>query len=163
MCGSGRHHCTINGKWPGHGVGHLRAEFRPHLVECQQMRCTCTWANRWKLLGRITNQSCTSTAPSQQAEIGALELREIGRRRSVHRHCLLSTTGHGWYCFHDGKSFLKGRQPLLCSLLTQSFLFICFHPAHTLPLWCFLISCGWFAHWSGIAPRLFWRVRGTLS
>ena len=136
-------------------MGTYGPQFRPHLVECQHMRCTRTWASCWKLLGRITNQSCTSTAPSRLAEIGALELHEIGRRRSVHRHCLLSTTGPGWYCFHDGKSFLKFRQPLLCSLLTHSFLFVRFHPTRTLPIWCFLISCGWLAHWSGIAPTLF--------
>ena len=98
---------------------HFWTAFHPHLVECQHMRCTRTWASRWKLLGKITNHSCTSTAPSRLAEIGALELNEIGRWRSEHRHCLLSTTGRGWYCFHDGKSFLKVRQPLLCSLLTH--------------------------------------------
>ena len=96
-----------------------------------------------KLLGRITNQSCTSTAPSRQAEIGALELHEIGRWCSVHRHCLLSTTGHGWYCFHDGKSFMKVRQPLLCSLLTHSFLFVFTMHAHY-PFDVFLVVvAGW--------------------
>ena len=113
-------HCIINGKRPGHGVGQLWAEFRPHPVEFQCMRCTRTWASRWKLLGRITNRNCAFTAPPRLAEIGALELHEIGRWCSVHRHCLLSTTGHGWYCFHDGKSFMKVRQPVLCSLLTQA-------------------------------------------
>ena len=143
MCGSGRRHCTINEKQPGHGVGHLRAAFRPHLVECQHMRCTCTWASQ-SCWGESPTNGCTSTAQSRLAEIGALELHEVGRWCSVHRHCLLSTTGRGWYCFHDGKSFMKVRQPLLCSLLTHSFLFR-FHPARTLPLWCFflVVVAGW--------------------
>ena len=115
-----------------------------------------------RLLGRITNQSCTSTAPSRLAEIGALELHEIGRWCSVPRHCLLSTTGHGWYCLHDGKSFMKVRQSLLCSLLTHSFLFV-FTPHAHYPFGVFLCSCGWLAHWRGITLTLFWRMRGTLS
>ena len=59
------------------------------------------------------------------AKIGALELHEFARWHSVHRQCLLSTTGRAWYCFHDCKSFLKVRQPvlLLYSLLTHSFCF----------------------------------------
>ena len=161
MCGSGRRHCTSNEKQPGHGVGHLRAAFRPHLVECQHMRCTCTWASQ-SCWGESPTNGCTSTAQSRLAEIGALELHEVGRWCSVHRHCLLSTTGRGWYCFHDGKSFMKVRQPLLCSLLTHSFLFL-FTPHAHYPFGVFLSSCGWLAHWSGIAPTLFWRMRGTLS
>ena len=94
-------------------------------------------------MGRITNQSCTSTAQSRPAEIGTFELHEIGRWRSVHRHCLLSTTGRGWYCFHDGKSFMKVRQPLLCSLLTHSFLFV-FTPHAHYPFGLFLVVvAGW--------------------
>ena len=117
-----------------------------------------------KLLGRITNQSSTSTAQSRLAVIGALELHEVGRWCSVHWHCLLSTTGRGWYCFHDSKSFMKVRQSLLCSLLTHSFLFL-FTPHAHYPFWfwCFLSSCSWLARRSGIAPTLFWRMRGTLS
>ena len=107
-------------------------------------------------------ESCTSTAQSRPAEIGALELHEVGRWCNVHRHCLLSTTGRGWYCFHDGKSFMKVRQPLLCSLLTPSFLFL-FTPHAHYPFGVFLSRSGWLAHWSGIAPTLFWRMRGTLS
>ena len=41
----------------------------------------------------------------------------------------------GWYCYIDGKSFLKARQPELCSLLTHIFLFVYwFSPrTHTFP------------------------------
>ena len=132
MRDSERRHCTINRKRPGHGDGHFRAAFRH--ISLSVSTCAA------HVLGRVagscwgespTNLSCTSTAPSRLAEIGALELHDIGGWRSVHRHCLLSTTGRGWYCFHDGKSFLKVRQPLLCSLVTHGFLIVCFHPAHT--------------------------------
>ena len=115
-----------------------------------------------KLLGRITNQSCTSTAQSRLAEVGALELHEVGRWCSVHRHYLLSTTGRGWYCFHDGKSFMKVRQPLLCSLLTHSFLFV-FTPHAHYPFGVFLSSCGWLAtlewHRSNIILEDAWHTK----
>ena len=132
----------------------LSDRISPHPFQCQHMRYTRTWASRWKLLGRITNQSCTSTAPSRQAEIGVLELYEIGRWCSVHRHCLLSTTGHGWYCFHDGKSFMKVRQPIriLRTLLTNSFFFVClFSLLWTLP---FVVSLFFVAGWRTVVASL---------
>ena len=122
-----------------------------------------------EVLGKITNETCASTAQSWLAENGALELNEVCRWRSMHRHCLVSRTGRWWYCFHDCKSFLKVRQLVLCSLPTHSFcLFVCLTPpppphTHThSPFGCFLVSCGWLPYWSRVAPTLFWRMRGTL-
>ena len=77
----------------------------------------------------------------------------------MHRHCLLSTTVCGWYCFHNCKSCLKVRQPVLCSLLTRSLFSFTLH-ANTTPLVFPMIS-GWLAQWSGITSTLFSRVRGT--
>ena len=141
MCGSGRHHCTINGKRPGHEVGTYGPNFAHTLLSVST--CAAHVLGRVKVLGRITNQSCTLAVPSRLAEIGALELHEVGRWCSVHRHCLLSTTGRGWYCFQDGKSFMKVRQPLLCSLLTHTFLLVFTPHAHN-PFGVFLaVVAGW--------------------
>ena len=161
MCGSGQRHCTINEKQPGHGVGHLRAAFAH--ISLSVSTCAAPVLGQVKVVGENHQPTAAHRRlQSRLAEIGALELHEVGRWCSVHRHCLLSTTGRGWYCFHDGKSFMKVRQPLLCSLLTHSFLFL-FTPHAHYPFGVFLSSCGWLAHWSGIAPTLFWRMRGTLS
>ena len=124
------------------------------------------FASRSKLLGRITNRNCSSvTTPPLLGKVGAIELHKIGswHSYSVHGHCLLSTMGCGWYCYHNGMSFLKVRHPLLCSLLTHNFLLFVFTPHAHFLLWCFLISCGRLVHWSGIAPKLLRRMRGTLS
>ena len=141
MCGSGRHHCTISGKRPGQGVGHLRAEFRPHLVECQHMRCTCTWAS----------QSCWGESPTKAAH----RRRHRGQLKSVHWSYMklvagAACTGIASYQqpAMDGTastmaSLMMVRQPLLCSLLTHSFLFVSTMHAHY-PFDVFLVVvAGW--------------------
>ena len=135
MCGSGHCNCTFNGKRSGHGVGHLGAKFCALLVECQRMRCTHTLVSRLKLLGRVTDQNCSLMAPSRIAQVDHLSYMKLVAGAASTGIASYQQLACGWYCYNDGMSFLKARQPELCSLLTHIFLFVCwFSPrAHTFP------------------------------